>query len=424
MTITLTDVLNRYRERRNAGALILTVCGTLLALILRRPDQWWAPAIWIEEGTVALPDFVANGWSSLVHPMMGYLVLPTKVILALAATVSFRWLPEVENVLNYAFTAGVLAAIAFSPTLLRHRLSCALVLLLLPTDSEVYGTAAYAFWWGSILIVLPLLWQPAAGRPLLRSALLIVGGLSSPLVLTLSPLFALRAALQRNRAAFADLALVGATSLVQATFVMKTAQAANTAYSVLTPALFVRKFFGYFLDPPPAVGVHDVPTLLVGVTLLAFLVACAARFRRELGPAYYYLMGAFLLAAIASVARVPITAIHPAVAGPRYFFLPFAFLLMALVQLAAIHIRLVQIALIAVVTLVARNAIDLGQRHHEPLDWRAAVTACIGAERGDLPVHWDGHSATAWKVSLTGADCRRLVGRSWFDNTLPAGAMP
>src|SRR6185369_4072054 len=118
-------------------------------------------------------------------------------------------------------------------------------------------------------------------------------------------------------------------------------------------------------------------------TLLAFLVACAARFRRELGPAYYYLMGAFLLAAIASVARVPITAIHPAVAGPRYFFLPFAFLLMALVQLAAIHIRLVQIALIAVVTLVARNAIDLGQRHHEPLDWRAAVTACIGAERAD-----------------------------------------
>ena len=177
-------------------------------MILRRPDQLTAPAVWIEEGTVALPDLVANGWSSLFHPMMGYLVLPTKIILATAATLSFRWLPEIEYWLTLIFTAGVLVAVAFSPTQLKFRVGCALALLALPMDSETYGTSAYAFWWGSLLVALPLLWRNEGRQyPILRSGLLLLGGLSSPLIIALSPLYALRAVLVRSRAAWSDLVL-------------------------------------------------------------------------------------------------------------------------------------------------------------------------------------------------------------------------
>ena len=95
------DVLRAAYERHRTIALLAAIAGaTLLAMALRRPDQWSAPAVWIEEGTVALPDYVANGWSSVLHPMMGYLVLPTKLILATAATLSFRWLPEIEKFLQ------------------------------------------------------------------------------------------------------------------------------------------------------------------------------------------------------------------------------------------------------------------------------------------------------------------------------------
>src|SRR5690349_10135643 len=249
--MTLDDLKLRYEDNRTWWVLGVIVASTVLALILRRPDQLTAPAVWIEEGTVALPDLIANGWSSLLHPMMGYLVLPTKVILAVSAAVSFRWLPEIEYALTLAFTATVLAAVAFSPTELKYRGACALALLALPMDSEPYGTSAYAFWWGSLLVILPLAWR-REGSPhsILRSALLLVGGLSSPLVITLSPLYLLRAILVRSRAAWSDLLLALMASGIQASFLMKTAQAGNTAFETITPAVFVRKFFGYYLDVP------------------------------------------------------------------------------------------------------------------------------------------------------------------------------
>jgi hypothetical protein len=415
-----------YRAHRTGFLLAIICAGTVTVLVLRRPDQWSAPAIWIEEGTRALPDFVANGWSSLFHPMMGYLVLPTKIILATSATLSFRWLPEIEYALTLAFTAGVLAAVAFSPTELKWRAVCALALLALPTDSEAFATSAYAFWWGSLLVALPLLWRREGRQyPVLRSGLLIVGGLSSPLVIALSPLYALRAAIVRSRAAFSDLVLAGATAALQARFLAQTTQTANTAYSSITPTVFVRKFFGYFLDVPVPFGAHDAVTLMIGAVFLLVLIVCSLRWRRELGPAYFFLLAAFLIAAVASVARVPIASIHPAFAGPRYFFLPFAFLSWAVAQLAALDAKLPRTVALIVATLVVRNALDVGQRRHDPLDWRGAVEHCLAADAYDLPVHWDGRAAFAWKVRLTGADCRRLVGQSLFDNRLgPAGGTP
>ena len=250
------DVLRAAYERHRTIALLAAIAGaTLLAMALRRPDQWSAPAVWIEEGTVALPDYVANGWSSVLHPMMGYLVLPTKLILATAATLSFRWLPEIEFALTLLFTAGVLAAIAFCPTDLKYRPLCALALLALPIDSEAYATSAYAFWWGSLLTILPLIWRRDGARhDVLRGLLLVFGGLSSPLIIALTPLYAVRAALLRSRAAIIDLVLAAAAAGLQYSMVMKTAQAANTAFQTITPALFVRKFFGYFLFVPAQVG--------------------------------------------------------------------------------------------------------------------------------------------------------------------------
>ena len=39
--------------------------------------------------------------------------------------------------------------------------------------------------------------------------------------------------------------------------------------------------------------------------------------------------------------------------------------------------------------------------------------------RAHAPIHWDGRLEFAWKVQLTGADCRRMVQQSWFDNHVP-----
>src|SRR5512135_1935163 len=169
------DLMDAYRRNRTLAVLAAIALGTLFAMILRRPDQWAAPYLWIEEGTVMLPDFAASGWRTLFHPVNGYFLLPSKIILSLSATLSFRWLPEIEYWLTLAFTAGVLAAIAFSPTGLKYRAACALAVLALPLDSEVYAMSSLAFWWGTLLAVLPLLWRREGPQyPLVRWGLLVV----------------------------------------------------------------------------------------------------------------------------------------------------------------------------------------------------------------------------------------------------------
>jgi hypothetical protein len=412
-----------YRHHRTGVTMAALAALTLVVMILRRPDQWSAPYVWVEDGAVMLPDFIANGWRSLLHPAAGYYLLPTKLILAISATLSFRWLPELEYWLTMLFTGAVLAAFAFSPIRLRWRAACALSLLALPIDSEVYGTSAYAFWWGSLLAVLPLLWRADAPRHLtLRTAYLVVGGLSSPLIIALTPLYVIRAAWQRDRTAFYDLVVATGVAAIQASTVAQSGQRIGVGEAP-NVALFIRKFLGYFIYVPAQETGHVAATLVVGLLLLAILVAFSVRYRSELGRGYFLIIGAFLLAALASAVRSPLAGIHPAYAGPRYFFLPFAFLAMSIVQLAALRDRYVQAIAVAIAALMMRNALDIGRRYHDHLDWRANVAACVASEEFAMPIHFDGRAEAAWKAKLTGADCRKVINRSWMDARVVTGAV-
>jgi hypothetical protein len=416
------DLMSWYKNHRTWCVIGLLLTCTLLAMILRRPDQWAAPYLWIEEGTLMLPDFIATGWRTLFHPVNGYFLVPTKAILAVSTTLSFRWLPEIEYWLTLMFTAGVLAAVAFTPTQLRFRVACALALLALPTDSEVFAMSSLVFWWGSVLTVLPLLWRrDAPPLPILRSSLLIVGGLSSPLVIALLPLYLLRAALQRSRWNWLDFGTAILVAGIQESVMPMTSQTTMAAFLQIPPVMFLRKFFGYFVYVPAQYGSHEGATLFAGVCLLAALAVCAWRYRRELSPAFYWLLAAFLLAAAASSVRVTLIQLHPALAGPRYFFLPFTFLFWAVLQLLAVEERFPRVVVVAVLALVLRNALDVGQRDSDHFDWRAQVAQCIGSERHEFPIGYDGRAVAAWKVELKGADCRRLVQGSWLDNSIPSG---
>lgn len=80
------------RRQAIVKALALAVI-TLLVMLLRRPDQFAAPYVWVEDGTVNLRDFLEHGWTSLWHPISGYYSVPIKFVHALSVTLSFRWLP-------------------------------------------------------------------------------------------------------------------------------------------------------------------------------------------------------------------------------------------------------------------------------------------------------------------------------------------
>ena len=85
-----------YARHRVWFVLASIVVLVLVLMIYRRPDQFLHPYIWVEDGTDNLPDYVQAGWLSLFHPLVGYFILPVKLIFALSATLSFRWFPEIS----------------------------------------------------------------------------------------------------------------------------------------------------------------------------------------------------------------------------------------------------------------------------------------------------------------------------------------
>jgi hypothetical protein len=398
---------------------LLLTLAVPLTLWLRRPDQFTHPYVRAEDGTVDLPAFVAHGWASLLRPMVGYVILPSKLLHAAAVTLSFRWYPEISLWLTVAFTWLVLLSIALAPTRLKYPFLCATAVLLVPTSPEVFAVPHCAGWWGSLLAVLPLFWTSAPPDRLpLRCGLLAIGGLSSPLVVGLVPLYALRAAATRRKADTVVAVLAASAATLQASVLLAGDRAPVLTSSAFSPGLFVAKFFGYFLYWSPRYP-SPRPYLAIGLVFCAILAATLHRHRRDLDWMVWGLLACFVLSSLASLARVSLPAIHPIVAGPRYFFLPFVFLSWLLIDLLALRRAPATLVAVAALALGARNTVLFGHHRHEEIDWRAEVAACLRSEKHRFPVHTDGALVHQWGVSLTGADCRALVSGSLFDRALP-----
>lgn len=132
------------KKTLSVGVMLLLI--TTAVLMFRRPEQFSTPYIWVEDGVFSINQFLEHGWVSLFDPVQGYLILPSKIIHVIAMSLSAPDYPELANWMNVLFTAGVLCAIAFSPTTLRYPVLCALLTLFTPNEGEVFGTSHYAFW--------------------------------------------------------------------------------------------------------------------------------------------------------------------------------------------------------------------------------------------------------------------------------------
>ncbi len=382
----------------------LLLLGTFAALAWRRPDQLLHPYVWFEEGTVTLVDYIHHGWLSFFYPVAGYLVLPSKAIFLVAASLSMRHLPNIEYWLTVLFTFGVVACIAKAPTVLRWRYACAMTVLLLPLNPEVYAVSEYAFWWGTILAFLVLLWNPKdEGNLRERLSLLVIGGLSSPMIIPIAAVMAARAAIQRNRV---DVLLaVASVAAAGVQFWIMHETAAHSTIPDLLPFSMVRKFFGYFVVQGP-MATDDV-LLTCGVLILVMLTLFTIRRWRD--PGIWLLLACLGMSIVASVSRAPVAAIHPLLAGPRYFFYPFIFVAWLLIQMAAETGRPER--WLAMVALSCALIISLvyGQRRNDRMDWSANLRACAASETYAMPIQFDGDKTHPWHVTLKGSDCRRLL---------------
>lgn len=398
-----------------AWKLAIILVATFLVIYFRRPDQLFLPYIWVEDGTVSLPQLIRHGWLYLADPVAGYLIVPSKLIQATAMTISASYYPEIAYWLTVAFHASVLAAIALSPTTLRLPLACALFTLLIPTDSEVFGTSHYAFWWGSLLLVPPLLWRRNADDLLgPRVAMVSLGGLSSPLVVALLPLYCLRCFLYRARNDYIIAAVAVICGVVQLYFVKSSGTHGTKLPELLPLEDIATKFFGYFIYWDPLLD-GDRLALFVGLALIAAIAAATYTARRGLEWRHFVIVGALMVSIAISVIRVPVELINPVTAGPRYFFYPFIFLGWLIIELLPIsHRGLVGLLSIALLAGLHQFAL-YGPRGHHAIDWKVQLQKCAEARRNyKFPVHFAGNRDDMWGVYLSPSGCKALIDRSIF----------
>lgn len=405
----------RSRQWYPGTKFVLILLATIAALYFRRPDQFFAPYIWVEDGTVSLPQFMAHGWAYLADPVAGYLILPSKLIQASALTLSAIHYPQWAMALTVLFHAGVLACIALSPTSLRAPLACALFTLLIPTDSEVFGTSHYAFWWGSLLLLPPLLWSPRANRRLApRIGMVFLGGLSSPLVIALLPVFAVRLALNRTRQECAVASAALACAATQMYFLRTSGTHGTSVPADLDLLAVVAKFFGNFVFWTP--GPDGSPLVLgLGLAVLAVASVATALSRKAIAWRHAAIFMALGVSILISISRMPVEHINPISAGPRYFFYPYIFLAWLLIELVAISQRPVATVLVLSLAIGLRQFALYAPRGHHAVDWAGELSRCAASPgKYNFPVHFAGNRGDMWHVELPGPECNRLVNASIF----------
>jgi hypothetical protein len=394
------------------GLVIGLTLATVVVLRLKRPDQFLHPYVFAEDG-VNIAAFAERGWWSALEQLQGYFVLATKLVTLGALQISAVRFPEIAVGLTVVATAVVVVAIAVSPTHLRWRPACALVPLLIPTDPEVMGVSLYVFWWAGLLILLALLWDSRRGKTGWRYGFLVLGSLSSPLIVPFSALFLLRALWWRGRDDLVCAVIACASAVLQAASIV-TNVPMNSEVGLHSIPMLIGKFVGFFAW---SLEVGDHEAVWIGLPVLALIAAALAAARRQIGFPLILLALMFGLTVAVTLSRVPVEAMHPYLAGPRYFFYPYIVLGWGLLWLAAASPPSLRAGLIALVLLSVAQGLPRLARHHEPLDWKGEMIACARSDGRTIPVLTTGRLDDLWTLTLTGAQCRALIEGSLIRGT-------
>lgn len=204
------------------GSLLASELAVLGVLLWRKTDAFLNPQFWAEDGTVFFQQVYEGGFETLWTTYAGYHHLIPRIVAWLATFAPFEVVPAIYN--GAAFLAmGSVVAMLHSPRLqLPAPFAFSLALVLIPHfTGEVFMNLTNVQWPLALLLLLTVLQdEPGTWRGLGVDALvLIVAGLSTPLVVLTLPVLFLRVAWRKrwreNRWWIAELALASVISTVQ-----------------------------------------------------------------------------------------------------------------------------------------------------------------------------------------------------------------
>jgi hypothetical protein len=406
----------RTKEVRTSGArgtraAVYAAFFLLSAFLIaaRRPDQILTPEVWNEDGTIVIKQLINEGWRGIFTPLNGYLVIPAKLITFIALKVSFVSYPFVSTILGIAAQAGVITVIAFAPSSLVAKPLCAISVVLVACDPEMF-LPQYTFWWTGLLLIVALIW-PAGEHKAVRACLILAAGLSSPMIIPFAALFALSSLINRS-----DFEIAGATlvlAIIQIAVMSRNTDPIILEISIKSLRLTVAKMFGAPSHLLPYAGYWSTGYGLFKLSLLGsgiFLLKGNERL------SYSLLLSACIATVALSLARAPIEVVHQILAAPRYFFYPFiltSWLLIWLVFRASS--AAVRVSAVVVLLLPLLDVYSHFQHQQTPIEpWSKQVSQCLIAGK-TFSIQYNGEPERAWQMLYSKEECHSAMVQSLFD---------
>jgi hypothetical protein len=204
---------------------------SVLILFLRSPGLLLGAEFLSEDGqTFFLGTYFGSPLDVILRSYAGYIHLVPRLVAYGERAVPIALAPLVSNLVSLLIISAVAAFIA-SNRLTRaaphrgFRYLLALLLLLLPAQTDLYGRIQNAQWFLGLFMVCVLLAEDPRSRlaTIAERISLLLAALSGPFGLLLSPLFVWRALRERSRNAFWSAACVVIPSLLQLLAVLESA---------------------------------------------------------------------------------------------------------------------------------------------------------------------------------------------------------
>jgi hypothetical protein len=410
----------RWQQIRVINLALFTVL-----YILRRPADALYPSVWSEDGVINIPQAIEHGWSSLLIPVSGYLLIPSKVVTLLSLSISGLFYPEVAYVLTLICTILVITILTSSLIELPKKEYLPIIIALLPYGPEVFSTPLYVFWWTSLLLLVPLFYSTNSDKktfPWINIGSTIIACLSSPLSILLMPAMMLKTYITRSRLSYIVLAIWTALSAIQMYFSLNQVSGERDFSNL---HMVLPKFLGsyiiydrFFITPNPASYILSVVFLLAGCLALYFTLIVKRQEFFNTSAAFLAVLSTML----ASWLRISILEIDPILGGSRYFFFPYVFISIFLITSYSIPSRSISpvpkrfLTTICTFVLVASCTATWIQdpsnfyRIHHPLNWRHELYNCLASsDTYSLKIHTSGDRGHLWNREYSREECLKIA---------------
>lgn len=423
----------KFNDRRGSlqSIRIINLALFVILYVLRRPADALYPYVWAEDGRFNIPQALEHGWLSLLIPVQGYLIIPSKILTLLSLEVSGLFYPEISYVLTLIFTTFVMIILTSKVVRLPKKEYLPLIIALLPYNPEVFSTPLYMFWWTSLLLLIPLFYSSQEKNRKLASiniASTILGCLSSPLCILLIPAMIIKTYVTKSKLDYVVLTVWSTLSVVQFSFSFRgSSEKINLSNWYLVVPKFIETYIKYDnnnLSSSPSLISHILALVFIlgGFFALYFMLKLN---KKELLPTSIMFV-ATLSAMLASWLRINMET-HPFLAGPRYYFFPYIFISIFLITIYAMptnslsrakHNFLKVLCLYAIIISCTGAWIQnplLFYRVHQPLDWRGELYSCIiASDKYKLKIHTNGEIAHAWRQDYSHEECSKIANSGLF----------